>query len=136
MVCLCTDDALSDDAMDSFPNPIMLPPPDLANLAEIDNAMRMASTSPAGRDALSKFIIGEDYIRKLVPLVDVAEKMHALTELHRLSNIMKLLILLNDTQIIEIVVSDEVILGVVGALECRFLKNRKFISQTNMDTYR
>ncbi|MCJ1353768.1 MAG: Platinum sensitivity protein [Icmadophila ericetorum] len=111
------DDALSDDAMDSFSNPILLPPPELASLAEIDTAMRMASTSPAGRDALSKFIIGEDYIQKLVPLVELAEKMHALTELHRLSNIMKLLILLNDTQIIEIVVSDEVILGVVGALE-------------------
>ena len=118
-----TDDALSDDAMDSFPNPVMLPTPELGNLAEVDQMMRVASSSPQGRDSLAKFIINEDYIRKLVPLVEVAEDLEALPELHRLSNIMKMLILLNDTHIIEIVVSDPNVLGVVGALECgSFLK--------------
>jgi protein phosphatase-4 regulatory subunit 3 len=38
--------------------------------------------------------------------------------LHRLCNIMKTLILLNDTAIIEYVVTDDIVLGVVGALEC------------------
>ncbi|MCJ1248095.1 Platinum sensitivity protein [Trapelia coarctata] len=111
------DDALSDDAMDSFPNPVMLPAPDLSNLADIDQMMRVASSSPQGRDSLSKFIIAEEYVRKLVPLVEVAEDLEALPELHRLSNIMKMLILLNDTHIIEIVVNDANVLGVVGALE-------------------
>ena len=113
-----SEDALSDDAMDSFPNPVMLPVPDLSNLADIDQMMRVASSSPQGRDSLSKFIIAEEYIRKLVPLVEIAEDLEALTELHRLSNIMKMLILLNDTHIIEIVVNDANVLGVVGALEC------------------
>ena len=114
-----TDDALSDDAMDSFPNPIMLPTPELRNLGEIDNMMRIASGTPQGRDSLSKFIISEDYVTKLVPLVEMAEDLEALSELHRLSNIMKMLILLNDTHIIETVVSDANVLGVVGALECK-----------------
>ena len=113
-----SDDALSDDAMDSFANAVMLPHPELGNLAEIDQMMRMASSSPQGRDSLCKFIISEDYVRKLVPLVSIAEDLEALPELHRLSNIMKMLILLNDTQIIEHVVDDGVVLGVVGALEC------------------
>ena len=117
-VRISTDDALSDDAMENFQNPVMLPHPDLGNLAEVDQMMRGASTTPAGRDSLAKFVIGDDYLRKLVPLVEVAEELQALTELHRLSNIMKMLILLNDTQIIEYVASDDIVLGVVGALEC------------------
>jgi protein phosphatase-4 regulatory subunit 3 len=43
--------------------------------------------------------------------------MEDLGSLHRLCNIMKTLILLNDTAIIEHAVNDDVVLGVVGALE-------------------
>lgn len=71
-----------------------------------------------GRDALSKFIIRDEYIPKLVPLVTMAEDLESLPDLHRLCNIMKSLILLNDNTIIETVVTDHIILGVVGALEC------------------
>lgn len=112
------DDALSDDAMDGFANPLMLPPSELRNLEEIEHTMRGAVTTPQGRDALSKFVINEDYIRKLIPLVGMAEDLESIEDLHRLCNIMKMLILLNDTQIIEHVVTDHVVDGVVGALEC------------------
>ena len=97
----------------------MLPPPELGNLPDVENMMRAANSSPAGRDALAKFIVGADYVTKLVPLVEVAEDLESLSDLHRLCNIMKMLILLNDTAIIEYVVTDDVILGVVGALECK-----------------
>jgi protein phosphatase-4 regulatory subunit 3 len=90
----------------------------VANLPEIDHVMRAASINQPGRDALSKCVIRDDYIHKLLPLVTVAEDLESLTDLHRLCNIMKSLILLNDTTIIETVVTDPVILGVVGALEC------------------
>ena len=81
--------------------------------------MRAVSSTPQGRDSLSKFVITEDYVRKLIPLVSMAEDLESLDDLHHLCNIMKMLILLNDTQIIEHVVSDGVVLGVVGALECK-----------------
>ena len=81
--------------------------------------MRVASANQPGRDSLSKFVISEDYVPKLIPLVSVAEDLESLPDLHRLCNIMKTLILLNDTAIIEYVVMDNVILGVVGALECK-----------------
>ena len=117
---LCwVDDALSDDAMETFPHPFALPSPELGNLEEIQNSMRTIVGTPHGRDALSKFVIGDDYIRKLLPLVETAEDLEDLEDLHHLCNIMKILILLNDTQIIEHVVSDSVVLGVVGALECK-----------------
>lgn len=119
MTCLIVfpDDALSDD-LDSYQS-IVLPAPELGNLPEIDQIVRAASMTQGGRDALSKFIIRDAYIGKLAPLVTMAEDLESLNDLHRLCNIMKSLILLNDNTIIETVVSDNAILGVVGALECK-----------------
>jgi protein phosphatase-4 regulatory subunit 3 len=112
------DDAISDDIpIDPFQNPISLPHPELSNLMEVETQMRGLSNTQAGRDALAKFIINEDYIRKLMPLVEMAEDLESLSDLHRLCNIMKTLILLNDTAIIEHAVTDDVVLGVVGAME-------------------
>lgn len=114
------DDALSDDAMESYNNnPLTLPRPELSNLDEIASLMRTVTQTPQGRDSLSKMVITEDYIRRLVPLVTMAEDLESLDDLHHLCNIMKMLVLLNDTQIIEHVVSDDVVMGVVGALECK-----------------
>jgi protein phosphatase-4 regulatory subunit 3 len=79
--------------------------------------MRNLSNTQTGRDALAKFVINEDYIPKLLPLVEMAEDLESLADLHKLCNIMKTLLLLNDTAIIEYSVIDEVIMGVVGALE-------------------
>ena len=69
---------------------------------------------------MAKFILAQDYIPKLIPLVDMAEDLESVSDLHRLCSIVKMLILLNDTAIIEYVVTDPVVLGVVGALECEF----------------
>lgn len=99
--------------------PLMLASPELSNLQEVEQVIRMANSSPGGRDALTKYIVGADYVTKLVPLVEVAEEFESLADLHRLCNIMKMLILLNDTAIIEHAVSDDVVMGVVGALECK-----------------
>jgi protein phosphatase-4 regulatory subunit 3 len=98
--------------------PLILPEPDMGSLPEIENTIRMANVTNHGREALAKYVMANDYIAKLVPLVDVAEDFESLPDLHRLCNIMKTIILLNDNAIIELVVKDEMILGVVGALEC------------------
>ncbi|KAF2015290.1 DUF625-domain-containing protein [Aaosphaeria arxii CBS 175.79] len=113
---LAQDDGLSDDIGEAI-SPIMLPLPDLGNLLEVENHMRAANGTPGGREALAKFILAHDYIPKLIPLVEMAEDLESASDLHRLCSIMKTLILLNDTSIIEYVVTDEVVLGVVGALE-------------------
>jgi protein phosphatase 4 regulatory subunit 3 len=112
------DDGLSDEALEGM-HAVMLPQPELDNLTEIEGMMRMANNSAMGRDALTKFVLSAEYVAKLVPLVKMAEDNEDVTSLHKLCNIMKTLILLNDTAIIETVVMDELILGVVGALECR-----------------
>ena len=104
--------------MDAFPSPVLLPPPELSNIRYIESTIRDASQSQPGRESLTKFLVTEDYVRSLVPLVEMAERLEDLPDLHLLSGIMKMLILLNDSKIIEQMVSDELILGVVGALEC------------------
>ena len=107
----------------------MLPAPELGNLPEIEQITRGASMTQAGRDTLSKIVIRDDYVVKLLPLVTVAEDLESLADLHRLCNIMKSLILLNDNTIIENVVTDPLILGVVGALECAFVRPRSLQSR-------
>ncbi|KAG6019788.1 hypothetical protein E4U41_003077, partial [Claviceps citrina] len=111
------DDGLSDDLALDVSSSVNLPAAELGNLPEIESSMRIMSSSASGRDALAKFIMADDYIGKLVPLVEMAEDLESLPDLHRLCNIMKTIILLNDTSIIEHAVSDDCLFGVVGALE-------------------
>ncbi len=118
MLIVHLDDALSDDIpMDPFNNPLSLPTPSLGNLPEIEASIKSLVNTTPGRDALSKYVIAEDLIPKLIPLVEMAEDMEDLNSLHKLCYIMKNLILLNETTIIELAVTDELVLGVVGALE-------------------
>jgi len=111
------DDGLSDDALDNITTSFTLNPPELGNLEEVDQNIRGASLSQAGREALAKFLIKEEYLLTLIKLVEVAEDLESLPDLHRLCNIMKALILMNDNTVIEHLVTDDLVLGVVGALE-------------------
>ncbi|KAG8168243.1 hypothetical protein KVR01_003932 [Diaporthe batatas] len=111
------DDSLSDDLAIDVPPSIQLPPAELGSLTDLEATIRVISSSANGRETLAKLIMHEDYIGKLMPLVEMAEDLESLQDLHRLCNIMKTILLLNDTTIIEHAVSDECILGVVGALE-------------------
>ncbi|KAK3681483.1 Platinum sensitivity protein [Vermiconidia calcicola] len=111
LAALAPEDGLSDDLLDPV-HSIVLPEPKLGRLDEVENTIRGASTTPAGRDALSKFIMHPEqmYILKLAPLVERAEELESTPDLHRLCMVMKHLILLNDTAIIEFVVTDQAIM--------------------------
>lgn len=115
------EDGISDDLLEPM-HPITLPDPALGRLDEVTEAIRNASATAAGRDALAKFVMSPEqmYILKLAPLVDEAERRETVQDLHKLCAIVKHLILLNDTSIIEFIVTDQAIMGVVGALECKF----------------
>ena len=110
------DDALSEDALD-ISTSFVLVPPELGNLDEIEQNIRAASSTQPGREALAKYLIREEYLSKLIPLVETAEDLESLPDLHRLCNIMKALILMNDNTVMEHIVTDDIILGAVGALE-------------------
>ena len=116
---LAQDDGLSDDLLDP-PQPIVLPEPALGRLDEVEAAIRAISLNTTARNTLPKYILqpGDNYILKLAPLVTMAEDLESVQDLHKLCTIMKHLILLNDTELIEFAVRDEAVMGVVGALEC------------------
>jgi protein phosphatase-4 regulatory subunit 3 len=117
---LASDEILSDDATDAaLTSMVQLPPPELGNLEDVEMVIRQASQTTNARDALAKYIINEDYITKLIPLLEVAEDLESLPHLHRLCNIMKMIILLNDTVLVEKIVTDDMVIGVVGILECK-----------------
>ena len=127
---LAPDDG-SDDLLDQA-HGVTLPEPELGRLEEVELAIRAAATTPAGRDALGKFVMSPEqmYILKLGPLVTQAEEQELTADLHRLCTIMKHLILLNDSSIIEYVVTDEAIMGVVGALECKLVRPLPHINRS------
>ena len=111
-----------DDLSGEFPRsppPVSfsVPAPHIQNLRGIDHIMRTTSMSPASRDVLAKVLLQDQYIAQLCPVFEMAEDMESLTDLHYLCNIVKAIILLNDSDIIESIVSDELIFGVVGMLE-------------------
>ncbi|CAK7263116.1 Platinum sensitivity protein [Sporothrix epigloea] len=111
------EDNMSEEVPVDIPASITLPPAELANLEDIETNMRIMSTTNSGRDALSRSIISDDYIRKLIPLVQMAEDLESLADLHHLCNIVKIILLMNDTTIVEYAVSDDCLVGIVGALE-------------------
>ncbi|KAF7856290.1 hypothetical protein EAF04_009818 [Stromatinia cepivora] len=111
------EDSISDDLIPEPVIPTSLPNPSLGNLHELEQQFRGLNSTTGGREALTKLVIGENYIRRLIPLVEMGEDMEDLPSLHRLCTMMKIIILLNDSSIIEHIVTDEVVIGVVGALE-------------------
>lgn len=106
-------------------NAISLPSSDIGNLEDIERSLRSFSLTAQGRDALAKFVIRENYIDKLASLVETAEDLESIHDLHMLCNIMKMLILLNDSAIIDHLVSEPVVFGVIGALECECMFARR-----------
>ncbi|KAL9624628.1 MAG: hypothetical protein Q9160_001293 [Pyrenula sp. 1 TL-2023] len=113
---LAGDDALSDDMIDTLPQ-VSLPVADIKYLQDILEIIRHANATQNGRESLAKFLLNNEYLKNLIPLVQMAEDLESLEDLHRLCDIMKQLIVLNDNSIIELMISDENVMGVVGALE-------------------
>ncbi|EDN98233.1 hypothetical protein SS1G_13090 [Sclerotinia sclerotiorum 1980 UF-70] len=111
------EDSVSDDLIPEPVIPTSLPHPSLGNLHELEQLFRGLNSTTGGREALTKMVINEYYVRRLIPLVEMAEDMEDLPSLHRLCTMMKIIILLNDSSIIEEIVTDEAVIGVVGALE-------------------
>ncbi|KAK9356176.1 component of IIS longevity pathway SMK-1-domain-containing protein [Lipomyces doorenjongii] len=112
------DDNQSEDANDIQNGSITLPPePTLGALPDIERSLTLASHTQYGRDSITRDVQDLDYIAKLIPLLSMAEDLESLPDLHSLCRIMKLIILMNDNTILEQILLDEYIVGVVGILE-------------------
>lgn len=98
--------------------PFELATPTLDNLDMIYEELRVSSLhSAAMRDRVVEWLLKEDYIRKLTPLLEQAETQHALPALHRLYEIMKTILLMNDNLVVEYLLHDDMFYAVAGMLE-------------------
>lgn len=111
-----SEDERFDDMSDGSP-PIELPPCEINRLEEIKELMQTCHASPVRKEKLSEAIETEGYIRKLVNLFHMCEDLDNLQGLHCLYDIIKSIFLLNRTQLLDILFSDDIILDVVGCLE-------------------
>ncbi|KAI8603016.1 component of IIS longevity pathway SMK-1-domain-containing protein [Dissophora ornata] len=96
---------------------ISLPDPDISNLAEIENLIKEAQNGMNEKEKLAAFIIIDNYIDKLFPILETCEDLESRSDLHLLHGIMLGIIMLNDIAIIQYILKDEVIVGCLGMLE-------------------
>ncbi|KAK6905071.1 hypothetical protein I203_105890 [Kwoniella mangroviensis CBS 8507] len=91
--------------------------PTLANIREQEMFIRMQAKSPIGRERAVEHILNEDYIKHLITVLEQAEDLESLEDLHALCSLMQTIILFNDNGVFEYILQDDVFMGVMGMLE-------------------
>ncbi|KDE09645.1 hypothetical protein MVLG_00051 [Microbotryum lychnidis-dioicae p1A1 Lamole] len=91
--------------------------PTLGNLHELEHTIRSLSRTAVGRERTASTIVKSEFIQKLIRVHEEAEDLESLEDLHALCRVMQTILLLNDNVIFELVLRDEIILGVVSILE-------------------
>ncbi|OXH35304.1 nuclear protein [Cryptococcus neoformans] len=92
-------------------------PPTLANIREQEFCIRAQAKSAMGRERAMEHILNEDYIKQLINVLEQAEDLESLDDLHALCSLMQTILLFNDNGIFEYILQDDVFLGVIGMLE-------------------
>jgi protein phosphatase-4 regulatory subunit 3 len=95
--------------------PLELPEPELAALPA--TARVLADASPFQRDSLAAQALRPGYLSRLLACFATAEDVEDETSLGAAHEVVKGLLLLNDTNLLEALFSDEHVAGVAGALE-------------------
>ncbi|KAL8284157.1 hypothetical protein RQP46_004906 [Phenoliferia psychrophenolica] len=94
-----------------------LPEPSLGNIELIEGAIRTLGRTAVGRERMASTILKGDYVKKLIRIHNEAEDLESLPDLHALCRVMQTILLLNDNGIFELILRDDVILGVASILE-------------------
>ncbi|KAF9955475.1 Platinum sensitivity protein, partial [Mortierella alpina] len=90
---------------------------DLSNLTEIQELVQGAHADVAERVKLAAFIVIDNYIDKLLPVLEACEDLESVSDLHALHSILLGIIHLNDIAIIQYILKDDIFVGCVGILE-------------------
>ncbi|KAJ7693818.1 component of IIS longevity pathway SMK-1-domain-containing protein [Mycena rosella] len=113
-----------------------LPPPQLGIIADIDRAIKSISKTPQVKERLCEYIMSEEYFKSLIDVLQTAEDLESIENLHALCTITQTILMLNDHNLYEHILSDELFPGVVGMLEydpefpTHKANYREFLSQT------
>ncbi|KAK4055090.1 Platinum sensitivity protein [Microbotryomycetes sp. JL201] len=99
------------------PMPTRIPKPELSNIPQVEETIRAMSRTAVGRERTANMIVRTQLIQELFEIHQQAEDLEDLDTLHALCRLMQTILLLNDNVIFELILRDDVILGVVGILE-------------------
>lgn len=107
------------DITELITGPINYPPlePKISDLPNIINILNENPNSSYQKQSIGEFLKKQNYLVKLIDIFNYCEKNHQIKNLHLLCNIIKILVLYNESSIIELILEDENLLGVVGILE-------------------
>lgn len=100
--------------------PITYPPPKPTknSLDEVLESVNQGSNSQYTRSHIARFFIKEKYFQELFPIFQTAEKEKDLRTLHQLSDIIKILLVYNESNLLEeLLRSEQNVQGFVGILE-------------------
>ncbi|KAJ1856782.1 Platinum sensitivity protein [Coemansia sp. RSA 638] len=108
-----------ENALEQSPPPpeVRLPLPSMKTLPEIGQIILDYSQTAQQRDQLVAFITRDNYFDRLLDLHKMCEDLDILQMLFSIHNIVRHILLLNDSSIFECIVRDENIIGVVSMLE-------------------
>ncbi|KAK9823072.1 hypothetical protein WJX81_007297 [Elliptochloris bilobata] len=95
--------------------PVELPEPEMGNLAEL--ARMLGELSLYQRDRVAGRMLRNGYVRRLLDLFRACEDLEDSESLRHLHAILRGTIMLNDTSLLEVLLSEENVMDVVGALE-------------------
>ncbi|KAJ3117031.1 Platinum sensitivity protein, partial [Physocladia obscura] len=85
------DDDNGDDRGFAFDGTLSLPTPSMGTIKDIEELMFGTSKGAYGRGQLTKFIIEENYIEKMLPLLEMCEDLESFDELYSLAHIVKMI---------------------------------------------
>ncbi|XP_046528851.1 protein PPP4R3C [Equus quagga] len=113
---------------------IDLPNCELNTLEQISALVTSVLTSPRREESLAVLLENEDYIKKLLQLFHICENLRDMEGLHYLHKIIKGILFLNKTSLLEVLFSEECIMDVVGCLEydpalAQPQRHREFLTQ-------
>ncbi|KAJ1543032.1 Platinum sensitivity protein [Cladochytrium tenue] len=116
-------------------SPVSIPEPTLGSIKDVEQAMIAASRTMYSREHLANLVTQENYILKLIPLLETCEDLECLEDLFSLSNIMRIIIFLNDAKIYESILDGDTFLSVVGMLEFVPIRDKQIVEKIQR-TYR
>ncbi|KIK03157.1 hypothetical protein K443DRAFT_654891 [Laccaria amethystina LaAM-08-1] len=114
-----------------------LPRPQLGIIGEIEKAMKSLSRTPHLKERICEYIQQEGYIKSLIEVMNTAEDLESLENLHALCSLMQTILMMNDHGMYEHILEDDIFFGVVGMLEydpdfpAHKANYRQFLHQTS-----
>ncbi|KAF7332496.1 SMK-1 domain-containing protein [Mycena kentingensis (nom. inval.)] len=94
-----------------------LPPPKLDILMDIDRAIKGLTRQSPAKERICEHVMQDDYIKQLIRVFEEAQDLDIIDNLHAVSSLLQTILLLNDHNLYEHILSDELFPGVVGILE-------------------